>query len=313
MTTATAAPATNWRQIDWSRHLHRTRVGDADLVYADIGAGDGPPIVFVHGLGGQWGNWLENLPAAATTRRAIALDLPGFGHSDMPAGEVSISGYARVIDELCEQLELGPIVAVGNSMGGFISAELAMTNPQRVDRLVLVGSAGMVPRRRELWTTVPLLRATGLLTARFAGSSRAMMARPRLRHAALRMAIHDPASIPTDLVWHGLLGDPPPAYAQALQAAVDYLSWDWCERLREVHCPTLVVWGERDAIVPARHGREFARLIPGAQSLFLPDTGHVPQVERPAQFNAALLDFVGVSGAGSEEELRAARTAAASA
>ncbi len=300
-TTSTQAERpTDWRAIDWSKHERRARIARADVNYVDFGEGDGPPVVFVHGLGGQWGNWLANLPVIGRARRVIAPDLPGFGGSDMPAQDVSISGYTQVVDELCEHLGLGPVVVVGNSMGGFIASDLALAHPERVEKLVLVGAAGMVPSRRERFKTVAILRLTGIVVARTAGATRAVAARPRLRRAALRTVAHDPDRIPADLAWRGLMGDPPPAFAPALKAAVDYLSWDWCQRLEEIRSPTLLVWGEQDALIPVRHQEEFARRITGARSLTMPETGHVPMVERPAEFNRALLEFLGEHAAAAQ-------------
>ena len=81
----------DWRLVDWAAHLRQTTVGGVALNYVDLGRqGPEPPIVFVHGLSGQWQNWLENLPRFAQSRRVVALDLPGFGRSEMPAGEISI-------------------------------------------------------------------------------------------------------------------------------------------------------------------------------------------------------------------------------
>ena len=74
----------------------------------DIGSGDEHPIVFIHGLGGQWQNWLENIPRFAQDRRVIVPDLPGFGLSPMPAEEISIAYYGRVVADLCDALGLGP-------------------------------------------------------------------------------------------------------------------------------------------------------------------------------------------------------------
>ena len=103
----TAQP--DWRTIDWKAHLHQLEIDGAPVNYVDIGSGDRAPVVFVHGLGGQWQNWLENIPRAAQERRVIALDLPGFGLSEMPRDEITISGYGRVVDALCERLGLGRV------------------------------------------------------------------------------------------------------------------------------------------------------------------------------------------------------------
>ena len=249
-------------------------------------------MVFVHGLGGQWRNWIANMPEVASHRRAVALDLPGFGGSAMPLEDVSISGYARVVDELCECLDLGPVVVVGNSMGGFIAAELAITRPERVERLVLVDAAGMVPTRRERASAVAALWATAVLGARLAAANHQVASRPRLRHAALRLVAHDPRRLPADLTYHALLDGERPAMVPALKAALSYITSDWADGLANITCPTAVVWGASDALIPVRHAGEWVRRIPHAYSVTIEGAGHVPMIEQPERFNRVLLDFI---------------------
>ncbi len=131
---ATATP--DWRATDWSRELKRVEIDGTPVNYVDVGSGDEDPVVFVHGLGGQWQNWLENIPRLAQDRRVLALDLPGHGLTPMPDNEkITISGYGRCVDAFCEQLGLSEVELVGNSMGGFVAAEVAIQFPQRVKRL----------------------------------------------------------------------------------------------------------------------------------------------------------------------------------
>src|SRR5919112_2117450 len=132
--------------IDWSEHLRWVRVQDRWMNVLDYGSGGDAdePIIFIHGLSGCWQNWLENIPYFARERRVIAMDLPGFGESEMPAKDISISRYADTIDALLTALDIDETVRlVGNSMGGFIGAELAIRYPQRIERLVLVAAAGL--------------------------------------------------------------------------------------------------------------------------------------------------------------------------
>src|SRR5919197_4425929 len=138
---ATAQP--DWRETNWREYLRWLVIDGRQLNYVDMGSGDGPPVVFVHGLGGAWQNWLENIPRLAQERRVLALDLPGFGRSEMPLREITISGYGRCVNKFCEQMGLDEVVLVGNSMGGFVSAETAIQFPRRVERLVLVSAAGV--------------------------------------------------------------------------------------------------------------------------------------------------------------------------
>src|SRR3954454_23105555 len=132
-----------WRSLDWPSMTRQIPVQGRTVNVVDTGGQDLPVMVFVHGLGGRWQNWLLNIPAFMGTHRVIAPDLPGFGGSEMPAEDISIKGFARVIDALCDLLEIESPVVVGNSMGGFIGAELALAFPTRVTRLVLVSAAGL--------------------------------------------------------------------------------------------------------------------------------------------------------------------------
>ncbi len=116
-----------WMDVDWRAHQHWTIINDSPVNVVELG--EGPPLLFVHGLSGSWPNWLEQLPVFARTHRVIALDLPGFGRSPMPTGDISISAYARTLDALLDALDVDAVAAVGNSMGGFVSAELADQPP----------------------------------------------------------------------------------------------------------------------------------------------------------------------------------------
>lgn len=289
----TSAQRPGWREIDWPAHVCRESIAGG-LSYVDLGGGDSPPLVFIHGLGGSWQNWLETLPAVARARRAIAVDLPGFGRSGPVRGQdASIPGYAAVVDELCERLELDEVVLVGNSMGGFIAAELALRNPQRARGLVLVSAAGMTPSQAELWRAVAQLSAGGAVRRVAHGFADTIAARPGLRRAALRLVAHEPERLAADLVRESLSGPPPTAFYAALRATVSYLGDAWMERAGSISCPTLVIWGEHDALIPVRHCDEWSRCIAGAEALVLPGTGHLPMLERPEEFNRALLAFIG--------------------
>src|SRR4051794_6515318 len=132
-----------WMDVDWRAHRRFVEVAGRRVNVVEMGEGD-PPVVFVHGLAGSWQNWLENIPHfAAAGHRVVAFDLPGFGASELPGEKVSIAGYGRLVDTLLDGLGVGPAVLVGNSMGGFIAAEVAIQVPQRVERLVLVSAAGL--------------------------------------------------------------------------------------------------------------------------------------------------------------------------
>jgi pimeloyl-ACP methyl ester carboxylesterase len=281
----------DWRGVDWAAHLHTIDIGGVPVNYADVGEqGDARPIVFVHGLSGQWQNWLENMPRFAQDRRVVALDLPGHGLTPMPEEKITIGYYGRVVEELCRQLDLAPAVLVGNSMGGYVSAEVAIKFPEVVERMLLLSAAGISQR---LLAREPVLRAAqmlGVVTRSSTRQRRAYAARPALRHWMLNMVVRHPTRLQPDIAFEGLLkGMNKPGFYDALVACLDY---DFVDRLPEIGCPTLVVWGRDDAIIPVKDADTFVELVPGSSKLIIEDTGHVPMVERPVTFNDHLEQFL---------------------
>ena len=282
-----------WREIDWSRHRRRATVHGEDIAYVDIGTGEEPPVVFIHGLAGKWENWLENLPRVAQERRAIALDLPGFGESPMPREEIAISRYADLVEGLLESLGIERVVLVGNSMGGFIAAEMAIRYPERCDRLVLAAAAGISITYLRKRPTLTGARVAGAISAVTLTRRHAVVARPRLRHLAMSFVIRHPSCLRPDLLLEIAPGSNTPGFMPALEALLDY---DHRDRLPEIRCPTLIVWGREDVLVPVADAEEFERLLPDARKVVFDETGHVPMLERPAAFNDGLMRFVAKGG-----------------
>jgi len=255
---------------------------------------DGQPLVFVHGLSGSWPNWLEQLPVFATTHRVITLDLPGFGHSPMPGQEISIAGYARVLERLLERLGVDAAAVVGNSMGGFVAAELAISYPQRVERLVLISAAGLsTHNHRGSIAVLPAMRTLErslyAASAWTAAKSDAVARRSRLRDAALGVVVSHPARLDPALAAEQIRGAGKPGFIQGFEAVLHY---EIRERLPEIACPTLIVWGDRDRLIPVSDADVFAELIPNSRKVVFGDTGHMAMLERPEAFNALLDEFL---------------------
>jgi pimeloyl-ACP methyl ester carboxylesterase len=281
----------DWRSIDWTEHLHQMEVAGRSVNYVDIGEqGTHRPIVFIHGLGGQWQNWLENIPRFAQERRVVAMDLPGFGLSEMPSETITIELYGRVVAEMLRRLDAAPAVMVGNSMGGYVSSEVAIRAPEVVERLVLVASAGVSQMDLAERPLVGMAKATGLLATGNAAQMRASAMRPRLRHWFLSMVARHPSRIKADAAFEAMMkGVNKPGFEPALVANLRY---DFRDRLPHIGCPVLVVWGAKDMIIPVRDADRFVDLIPGARKVILEDTGHIPMLERPPTFNGLLGEFL---------------------
>ncbi len=289
-----------WMDIDWRRVQRWVRIGGRWMNVIDLGPGPdaGPAvgtIVWIHGLSGSWQNWLENLPAFAQRGyRCIAMDLPGFGASEMPEEKISIRGYGAAVDALLRELGVTRATVVGNSMGGFIGLEVAISFSTWVDRLVLISAAGLSIEgmrnehllRTLYWTQNVLALSTGWLASR----SDALARRPRSRAAMFGVVAAHPDRLPAPLVAEQLRGSGKPGFVDALDALTDY---PIRERLADIKAPTLVVWGEDDPLVPVRDAWEFGELIHDSRVVVYADTGHVAMLERPAAFNALLADFLG--------------------
>jgi cis-3-alkyl-4-acyloxetan-2-one decarboxylase len=297
---ATAIP--DWRETNWVDELKRVEIDGTPINYVDLGSpGLHEPVVLVHGLGGQWQNWLENIPRLAQERRVLALDLPGHGLTPTPAdGEISISGYGRCVDAFCEQLGLGKVALVGNSMGGFVSAEVAIQFPERVSRLVLVSAAGISSADALHAPILTIGRLAFAIATNTAARDRALASRPITRHASLAFVARHPRLLKADLAYEGFFkGAGKPGFNDALRACLDY---DFRERIPDVKVPTLIVWGEKDSIIPVRDANEFERLISDSRKVVMKDTGHIPMAERPQAFNDVLVDFLAETGAAEEKE-----------
>jgi pimeloyl-ACP methyl ester carboxylesterase len=294
----TAEP--DWRQVDWSRHLHQAEIDGSQINYVDIGSGEREPIVFVHGLGGQWQNWLENIPRAARERRVIALDLPGFGLSPMPRDQITITGYGRQVDALADRLGLGRVDIVGNSMGGYIAAEVAIQFPARVDQLLLVSAAGITSADLAQRPIMTLGRVATAVASYGAARHRDIAARPKSRHMALALVARHPSLLKPDLAYEGFFkGTGKPGFNDALRASLDY---DFRDRLPDIRQPTLIVWGENDSIIPVKDAHEFERLIPDSRKVVMTDTGHIPMAERPGTFNDLMMEFLAERGAAAAKQ-----------
>jgi len=296
-------PDPEWLRIDWRQHLRRVDLPGARAVnYVEIGEGE--PIIFVHGIAGCWRNWLENLPYFGRNYRAIALDLPGFGHSPMPSWEISMANYGRTVHDFCERLGLDRVAAlVGNSMGGFISTEAVIEEPERFDRLVLISAAGISfaewPSQHGR-AAGRVIKAAGPLLA---GNRRAWVTRPRGRKLAFGRIVRNPNRLRPELLQEqGTPGLQAPGFADALATIWGY---DTRERLPEIEIPTLVVWGLNDQIVPVEAALGYHRMIPRSRLEIFERTGHLPMLERPLRFNPLLEEFIE-----SSQPLRAAQDTA---
>jgi pimeloyl-ACP methyl ester carboxylesterase len=281
-----------WLDVDWRTHQRWVSVAGTPLNTIELG--DGPPLLFVHGLLGSWPNWVEQLPVFGRSHRVIACDLPGFGHSPPPPGEISIEGYADTLAALLTTLGVDTAAVVGHSMGGHVSAELAVRHPERVARLALISASGLSTyhdpdgaRLLRLLRRAPHASAYGRWIAAHAD---ALAARPGLRNVVFSAHTAHPARLPAPLVAEQLRGAGAPVLLAALKALHES---DMGPRLERIACPTSIVWGRRDRLIAYRDAARFHELIGSSRApVVYEDTGHLVQLERPDAYNALLGEFL---------------------
>ena len=178
-------------------------------------------------------------------------------------------------------------------MGGFVGCEMAIRFPRRVERLVLVAAAGLSlrhmrhERKRGLRARAENLLFFGL--GRLASHTDIVVRSPRLRRGLLLLVAAHPERLSGPLILEQAHGAGKPGFDDALEAMTAYPIRD---RLGEIGCPALIIWGEEDRLVPVRDASEFAWLIRDARTILYPDTGHMVMLERPARFNADVRAFI---------------------
>jgi pimeloyl-ACP methyl ester carboxylesterase len=287
-----------WMDVDWRSLQRPVEVSGRRVNVLDTG-GAGPPLLFLHGWSSNWQIFLLNIAAFKETHRCLALDLPGFGASDMPADDISINGYAKTVDAVCDQLGVETVSVVGNSMGGFVGAELALSYDTRVERLVLVSAAGLSTEHLAQTPAVVLARLTtaGLpLAQRFEPY---VVRRPRMRRAFMQWVLRYPEKLSVPLTQELVLSFGKPGFVPALKALLQY---SYRDRLAAMEMPVLIVWGRNDLLVPVGDAERYRRLIgDNARVEIFEDTGHAPMIERPSRFNSLLREFIAETGAGERQ------------
>jgi 3-oxoadipate enol-lactonase len=255
--------------------------GEPGLAYSALG--EGPTVVFLHGVGGNRGNWADQLPAFAPQFRAVAWDARGYGDSADYAGPLDFADFSGDLLRLLDHLRVRRAHLCGLSMGGRIALDFYERHPARVATLVLCDSfagfdADFTPERRAAFVRQrkePLLQ----------GKRPADIA-PDL--ARILMGRKAPKSVFDRLV-ASMAALRKESYIKAVEATTMYQR---NADLAQVAVPTLLVYGGDDRLTPPALGRTLAAQIRGARLLVIEEAGHLVNIEKPAEFNAAVLGFL---------------------
>jgi pimeloyl-ACP methyl ester carboxylesterase len=249
------------------------------LYYEVSGPEEGPPLILLEGLGGDIPGWRRNIPHLASRYRVVAYDFRGNGRSDKPRGKVSMATFVLDTLGLLEHLRFPSAHVYGQSFGGMVGIELALSHPQRVRSLVLAAThAG----RRRASPVDP--------------SGKVPKDKPYLALYSEAFARRHPEHVAEDILVGGQ--NPQPLDAGRRQwEAVD--AWDAWDRLEELRVPTLVLHGTEDRLVAVQNAKRLADAIPGARLVLLEGAGHVYHSEQPDAADGAVVSFLdGVEGRG---------------
>jgi 2-hydroxy-6-oxonona-2,4-dienedioate hydrolase len=265
------------------------------LLIRYLTAGEGPPLLLLHALGESALDWRWVLSDLARTHRVYAPDLPGFGDSAKPAADYSPAFFERFAAAFLDALEVERTAVIGNSLGGLIALRLALSESSRISALALIDSAGL---GREVSSALkwPALPGYGEAAITLSKTPLGATQRAWLR---IPLLFARPERVPPEWIEEQYRLSQLPGFSQAVVAALraqvdpggqrEVL----LDRLPSLEIPTLVVWGESDRIFPVSQARDaVAHLREGSLEL-VPDCGHLPHVERPKRFVAALDRFLG--------------------
>jgi pimeloyl-ACP methyl ester carboxylesterase len=258
--------------------------------------GEGPAVVLIHGITSSSRTWREVLPLlAASGYTVIAPDLLGHGRSAKPRGDYSLGAYASGVRDLLVALEVPRATIVGHSLGGGVAMQFAYQFPERVERLVLVDSGG-------LGAEVSLvLRAATLPGAEYVlpllASSPLRSAGAAVGAALGRVGMRPSADVRGLAEGFESLGDAAArrAFVHTARSVIDPAGQrvDASDRLYlSENVPSLIVWGEKDRMIPVRHGHDAHALMPSSRLETFPGAGHFPFNDDPKRFVALLHDFI---------------------
>jgi pimeloyl-ACP methyl ester carboxylesterase len=256
-------------------------------------AGEGPPVILLHGFGACTYTWRFLAPALARDHRVFAIDLKGFGLSAKPADDkYAVSDQADMVAAFIRRRDLSDLALVGHSMGGGVALmtylKVRPEVPARISKLVLIDSAGY-PQKLPWFirlARMPIISAIGgrLLPPRFA------------TYLVLRKCYYNKDKITDEQIetyaYYGNL----PGARQALTATAQQIMPADIDALtaqyKTIKVPVLIIWGAEDEVVPLSVGKKFKRDIPNSQLVILPKCGHIPPEEEPQETNRLVTTFL---------------------
>jgi pimeloyl-ACP methyl ester carboxylesterase len=256
-----------------------------------VEAGKGPPILFLHGLGGAWRDWSANLPAFAATYRVMAMDFPGFGESDKPEVQYSIEWLTDVVEKFLQEQEIERVTLVGHSMGGVVALNVASRPKSRVKKLVITDAVGIGDKSEFLGYAMSK-KIMGADTEwefmeSFLNNQFRAMADDLIEQHKPQTVRDFFESLKTPITGKPLLPMTP-----KVQMTVSIIDFDIRPKLASIRQPTLILWGAKDPIASPQDASFLQTKIHSSTLILFPDSGHSPMMEHPSHFNQELGKFL---------------------
>ncbi|HUT44378.1 MAG TPA: alpha/beta hydrolase [Desulfobacterales bacterium] len=246
-----------------------------------LSAGTGEPLVLLHGAGGGAVLWGPILDLLSKHFHVIAPDVVGYGESDKPDAPYDKVFFSTWFRSFCDSLNMGKINLLGNSQGGAIAMQFTLDNPDRVKKLILVGSAGL-----GAWGISP--------GAMFKMAAANIFPTKRTVQKIAKYLVHKTDNFPGDDGIAYLLevirssGGKLPFVNGKGRAVAPFSS----DKLRQITNPALIIWGAEDRILPVSHGKKGHEKMPNAKLRIIPDAGHTPFIDLPEEFKDIILHFI---------------------
>lgn len=279
----------------WFDAIHRLPVKTVVVAGNRIAyteSGHGAPVVLVHGFGGSMWQW-EYQQSLSASYRVITLDVLGAGLSDKPDIEYTPTQLVDFLQDFLNALQIPQASLVGNSMGAGIVIGMALTYPDRVDKLVLID--GLPDRVRDKLTSPSLRRALGPWPPLWVVKVGNWFAGPGTTKTVLSEMVYDARLLTPAVIDRSTRNRQRPGLFRPLRATVKNLPlWEdgFAKRLGEIRHSTLILWGEKDGVFPYAVGDQLHRTIPGSAFHIIPNAGHIAMWERPDVVNPLLSAFL---------------------
>ena len=269
--------------------------GGVRVHYRDQGNRHGPVLVMVHGFSASLEAWEPWVARLAPDYRIVTLDLPGHGLTRAPTGyAASVDGYADIVDEVARRLKLGPCVIIGNSMGGSVAWDLALRHASDVRGVVLVDATGWPELARGGGGEPVIFRMMRNPIGR--ALLRKLDNRP-MAASGLKAAYLNPTLVTPALIDRYVDLSRAPGHRDILLTIQTRTGAPVsASTFKQIVAPTLVMWGEKDALIPVADADAFAQAIPGARLIIYPRVGHVPMEQIPGRSAADLKVFLAELG-----------------